>query len=508
MPLLLLLITLIFSGCSSFKHSRSASTRNKAPTANAKTDKLASLSTFSNSDDDEDSDADVADTDKIDGTPEDLGDVEASQNRRAEEIKADALSRSTFPLVYNEFVEQWIKYFTGRGRPVFEKWLGRSTRFIPVMKKVLRDDGLPEDLIYQAMIESGFNTKAASRAKAVGPWQFIKGTGTRYGMNVSYWVDERRDFIKSTHAASQYLKELHQVFGSWYLAAAAYNAGEGKVLTAVRKDRSRNFWELARKKKNFKAETRNYVPKIIAAALVAKNPEKYGFKDVVYEEPLVWDVVSIPGGVDLRAVAEIAQIDPEYLLILNSELRRGITAPGATAYEIRIPPTKKEIILSKLDQLKSKKYSQNFAVHEVHRGDTLGSIARRYGSDVQSIMELNKIKKTTHLRPGTELSIPISERMVRHKQKHSEPVQTLAKAPTPAANHNSSAVSPQAAEPQRLAQNGANGLNNGVYKVQDGDTLWDIAKKLNIPVSSLKRANKIGSGRKLQIGQALVVPTT
>jgi len=506
MPFLMLfLLTLLTSACSTFTPANSP--RTESATYNPKQDKMASLSTFDAQTEEEDEDdSELADTDRVEGTPEDLGDVEASQNRKAEEVTADALSRKSFPLVYNEFVEQWIKYFTGRGRNVFERWAQRSTRFIPVMKKVLRDDGLPEDLIFQAMIESGFNLKAASKAKAVGPWQFIKGTGTRYGMDVTYWVDERRDFIKSTHAASKYLKELHQIFGSWYLAAAAYNAGEGKVMNAVRRDRSRNFWELCRTKKNFRAETRNYVPKIIAAALVAKNPEKYGFDKLVYEEPLVWETIKVPGGVDLRNVSELAQIDYEYLMVLNAELRRGVTPPSSEEYELRVPPMKKEIIAARMNELKSKKYTRNFAIHVVRRGDTLGSIARRYGSDTQSIVELNQIKKTNRLRMGSELSIPIGDRVSRKKHKdRSEPVKKLSKAPTPASGNNSSSQNPSLralaeAQSQTVA-------SNGVYKVQQGDTLWEIAKKLNVPVLSLKKVNGLGSGRKLKIGQALVVPS-
>lgn len=354
---------------------------------------------------------DVAGTEKREETPEDLGDVNVSENRNTEEIQADVLSRKTFPLVYNEFVEQWIRYFTStRGRPVMQKWLGRSTRYIPVMKKVLREEGLPEDLIYQAMIESGFNPKAASHAKAVGPWQFIKGTGKRYELELNYWVDERRDHIKSTHAAALYLKELHQIFGSWYLAAAAYNAGEGKVLRAVRSDRSRNFWELARIKKNFRAETRNYVPKIIAAALISKNPEKFGFTNVEYEEPLSWETIKVPGGVDLKSVAKLTGVDENYLEILNTELRRGVTPPGAENYALRVPPNKGSLVMEHIEELRNHRYKKNFIVHEVRKGDTLGAIARRYGSDVASIMELNKIGKTNRLKLGAELTIPVSDR--------------------------------------------------------------------------------------------------
>ena len=348
---------------------------------------------------DEDKDADAED---VEQTPEDLGDVKATSEVSAKEKEADQMSTLTFPLVYNEFVQQWIDYFTGRGRATFERWLVRSTRYIPVMKQVLKEEGVPEDLIYLSMIESGFNPKAFSHAKAVGPWQFMEGTGKRYGLRVDFWIDERKDIVRSTHASAQYLKELHAIFGSWYLAAAGYNAGEGRVLSAIRRDKNRNFWELAHGKTNFRAETKNYVPKIIAAALISKNPEKYGFSpSLPFEKPLAWESVKVPGGVDLRAVAQVTQTDPELIQILNSELRTGITPPEAKdGFEVRVPPEKKELLLSKMSEL-SRIQVASFINHRVGRGENLGYIARRYKTTVLILLKLNNIKNPRALRVGT-----------------------------------------------------------------------------------------------------------
>jgi LysM repeat protein len=189
------------------------------------------------------------------------------------------LKNTTFdiPVHVNSAVEGWVGYFTGRGRPFFERYLERSEYFIPYIEPLLRQNGMPTDLVYLAMIESGFNNLARSRAKAVGPWQFMSATGKRYGLMVNWWVDERRDIRKSTLAAVEYLRDLYNMFSSWELASAAYNAGEGKVARAVQRYGSRDFWTISRHK-YLKSETRNYVPKMIAAAFIAKNREQFGFK--------------------------------------------------------------------------------------------------------------------------------------------------------------------------------------------------------------------------------------
>ena len=185
-------------------------------------------------------------------------------------------SKFDYPVQVNPAVEHWLTYFTGRGRSYFAKYLERGRYFIPTISKVLKAHNMPQDLVYLAMIESGFNNSAKSRARAVGPWQFIRQTGARYGLTIDYWLDERRDTRKSTLAAIAYLKELYQEFGSWELSAAGYNAGENKVRRAIAKYRTHDFWDIARNK-FFKRETRDYVPKIIAAAIITKNPEQFGF---------------------------------------------------------------------------------------------------------------------------------------------------------------------------------------------------------------------------------------
>mgnify|MGYP001580337288 CR=1 FL=1 len=197
-----------------------------------------------------------------------------------EEVRGRKLKNNKFdlPVVVNPSVEKWVDYFTGKGRVHFEKYLLRSRYFIPVISKVLRANNMPQDLVYLAMIESGFNNVARSHAAAVGPWQFIKATGRRYGLTVNYWIDQRRDTKASTMAAIGYLRQLYQEFGSWEVAAASYNAGENKLRTAIRRYKTRDYWQLSNHR-FLKSETRHYVPKMFAAAIIAKNPEAFGFQD-------------------------------------------------------------------------------------------------------------------------------------------------------------------------------------------------------------------------------------
>jgi len=438
---------------------------------------------------------DTPGTEAREETPEDLGDLRISETRTKEEIQADIEARRSFPLVYNEFVSQWIKYFSGpRGRGFFGRWLERSTRYIPMIKQVLKEEGLPEDLIYLSMIESGFNPKAKSRAKAMGPWQFMKATGQRYDLEVDYFVDERKDITKSTRAAAQYLKELHDIFGSWYLAAAAYNAGEGKVLMAIRRDRSRNFWELSRRKKNFRAETRNYVPKIIAAALIAKNPEQYGFKDLDFELPLRWETVLVPPGVHLKNVGELLDVELDDLRILNAELRRDITPPGGD-FPLRVPPEKVETLKAKIGDLKTQKVGR-IMVHSVRRGETLSSIARRYDVPMQEIMEFNQIRSAKRLRIGMELEIPTDR----------EPVARRSATTTRAKNREAAQGSreePRTETPSENSKADGSNARSSTYRVRSGDNLWKISERSGVSVKELERLNGLDKKSPIRPGQTL-----
>ncbi|MBK9294357.1 MAG: lytic transglycosylase domain-containing protein [Oligoflexia bacterium] len=261
--------------------------------------------------------------------------IPKAKDARIVELTPDAPLIFDVPVSYNSKVQYWIEFFQTTGRSWYTKWLERSSRYLPTLQRTLKHEGLPQDLAYLAMIESGFSAHAASHAKAVGPWQFIRETGTRYGLKISWWLDERKDFQKSTIAAAKYLKKMHGMFNNWYLVAAGYNAGENRIKRAIAKHQTKNFWKIAQK--DLVEETRDYVPKFIAALLIAKAPEMYGFRNIQYAEPLSFEHFRVPGGTNLNALAEAIGVTEQYMKELNPELVRGYVPNGVENHMIRIP---------------------------------------------------------------------------------------------------------------------------------------------------------------------------
>jgi membrane-bound lytic murein transglycosylase D len=327
------------------------------------------------------------------------------------ELLSDALYRKEpefdIPIIMNAKVEQFIQYFQTDIRERFVTYLSRSRRYIPSMRKLLKEQGLPEDLVYIALIESGFDPSAYSRSKASGPWQFISWTGKRYGLKVNWWVDERRDPEKSTIAAAKHLKDLYERFACWYLAAASYNAGENKIVRAMKRYRTDDFWLLT-KSQYLKRETKNYVPQMIAAALIAKDPEKYGFTDVEYQEPLHYEKMKVSELTGLSLIAKACETTLEEIKDLNPEILRGVTPPNEPDYEIKIPFGKKDVFLKNFESLQSVESFQ-FKTHSVKNGETLAGIARAYRVDLDPLLEINDLKKTSRISKGTTLLIPLSK---------------------------------------------------------------------------------------------------
>lgn len=419
-----------------------------------------------------------------DGTPKDL---ESFRLKDAEGPQVVDQELETIPTEVNPLVEQWIGYFQGRGRRHMERYLARSTRYEKLMKKVLKDNGLPEDLFYIALIESGFNTQARSHASAVGYWQFIRGTGKRYGLEINTMVDERKDPVLATQAAAEYFKGLYSVFGSWYLAMASYNVGENRVKREVMNHYTRDFWELA-KKKRFPKETIHYVPKFIAAKLIAKNPAKYGFDEIDYMTAIEFDHVTLDRPVNMRVMAEKMNLNYEDFKALNPKFK-GEVAPlkANNKLELRIPPgtsvlattAASESVVEKAEFVADAGDTQ---VYRIRRGDNLHNIARKYRTTVAYLRDLNDIPKGKRLRVGMKLYVPDR---------------------TPVAPSRNVVAKKRSSNDNRTQAAAANGR---FYIVQSGDTLSSIAKKYAVSVNELKRANKIRRGRMLKVGIRLQIP--
>jgi membrane-bound lytic murein transglycosylase D len=409
------------------------------------------------------------------------------------------------PIDVNEAVVGYIRFFQSRAaRPHFVKWLGRSHRYMERYRALMKEAGLPQDTVFLAMIESGFGNFAYSRAKASGPWQFIAGTGKLFGLKNDFWVDERRDPEKSAKAAARYLKQLYEQTGDWRLAWAGYNAGVGRIYKAKDKGFD-DFWDMAatKGKKVLRPETKGYVPKLMAAAIITKHPEAFGFKaDEI--EPQSWteyETATIPSATLLSVVAKAAEVSEKDIIDLNPELRRACTPPRP--YEIKIPKGQAETFAANWPTVQSKA-RVTFAAHVVRRGDTLSSIAVHYGVPVQGIMEMNGLRKVKKLRVGTELVIP-------------KPVGAALAARTPEREREPArrpeAAAARANPPETLVASAAPVVAAGsvatksTLRVEAGDTLWSIAKRLGVELGQLCKWNGIENPRrhKLMAGTLLVV---
>jgi membrane-bound lytic murein transglycosylase D len=280
--------------------------------------------------------------------------------------ESDEVKPYHIPMVLNDSVESHLEYFKTRGRDRFQVWLDRAARYSPVMKSIFREKNLPEDLVYLSLIESGFNPYAVSWAKAVGAWQFMPATGKLYGLKINWWIDERKDLIKSTMAAAEHLKDLHNQFGSWPLAMASYNAGAGKVQRAVLRTRSDDFWDL-KASRYIRPETKNYVPKYMAATIIAKNPEAYGFT-VNAVDPFQYDEVVIEESTDLRLIARCAGSTYQEVKELNPEIKRWVTPPQIDTYTLRIPFGTKETFLANFAAIPPEQKIK-WERHEVKKGE-------------------------------------------------------------------------------------------------------------------------------------------
>ena len=372
------------------------------------------------------------------------------------------------PITYNQKVASIITFFQKQGRNSFQKWLNRMSQYKPIILPILEEEGVPPELFYLAMIESGLNPKAYSYAHASGVWQFITSTAKMYGLKKTWWIDERRDFEKSTRAAAHLLKDLYREFDDWYLAFAAYNCGSTRVKKTIKRQGTNDYWELTR----LPPQTRNYVPNIMAAIFIANNPEKYGFA-LIKEPKMEWNIIMINKAVSLDILSECAKLDIGLLQSYNPELKQGTIPPldDGQTYSFRMPINASPKFDSLFAEVKIEKIQEVvFLDHKVKRGESLWLIARKYDVRIKDIIAINKLAQAKYIRPNQILQIPADGYDIYRKTALTKSV----------------------------------GTKQVYHTVSAGDTLSEIAMTYRTSVNKIKkwnglRTDRIYPGQKLKI---------
>ncbi|HKW01879.1 MAG TPA: LysM peptidoglycan-binding domain-containing protein [Vicinamibacterales bacterium] len=401
-------------------------------------------------------------------------DAPAATLSTEETVTADlAHTPHDLPIPINSKVLGYVELFQGRLRDFMSETLNRSVQYVPMIQEVFKAEGLPLDLAYVPIVESAFKNTALSRASAKGMWQFIQSTGFENGLQTNWFVDERSDPEKATHAAAQYLKSLAEEFdGDWNLALASYNAGPGRIEGAIKRSKTSDYWKMSSSTKYLPRDTREYVPMILAAVIIAKNPTRYGF-DVAPPTPPAFEHVTVPGALDLRILAEWAGTSVEDIQVLNPELRR--TTTPSNAHELKVPMGTAATLEAKLATADPSLFA-TFKFYSVKRGDTIVSVARQYRLTSAELRAANDLKSTAKIRAGQTLMIP-------QQRASGLPARP---APTSSANATSSAGS------------------QTTYRVRPGDTLSSIARHFDTTVDDLKRLNQLSSDR-IGVGDKLTV---
>jgi len=382
---------------------------------------------------------------------------------------------SDFPIVINRQVEYYLDLFQNQQRKIFTGWLTRSGRYLPMIKQQLAEAGLPRDLAYLSMIESGFKPNAFSTAKATGLWQFMEPSALRFGLQVNAYVDERRDAYRSTQAATRYLSELYSQFGTWYVAVAAYNAGEGRINNGMQKYNCDDFWDLA-KEDYLPLETKRYVPQLIAAIMIAKYPQDYGFDNIQYDRPLPHETVSVPPRTELAAVAVASNTTVDQLYELNRHLNKKQVPPGVGAYELKVPPGTARLVASNLPKVHTS-VTTLFKDHVVGPKDTVDKICATYNINKISLLKANNLRKAK-LASGSILRIPYqTAKYALLSDKDMQQLAATAKKPADVT----------------------------IHAVKAGDSLSEIATRYGSTPKEIMALNNLAPKQSLKVGQQLTI---
>jgi membrane-bound lytic murein transglycosylase D len=411
-------------------------------------------------------------------------DLRFTISKRIVEINASRFTvasgdHNSIPLTMNEHVRREIESFKGPERDFFMAAYRRSGRYRPAIVKALKEAGMPAELSWLPLIESGFKVRALSKARALGPWQFIASTGYRYGLKRDQWVDERMDLEKSTAAAIAYLKELHQMFGDWTTALAGYNCGEWTVLNRIKTQKINyldNFWDLYVR---LPQETAAYVPRLLAVLHIVNDAKAYGITLPPLDPEIQVEEVVVSKQVQLKTVAGAIQVDEDLLEELNAELRLNMTPD--IPYPLKVPAGKGEALLAQVDDLPAycppagTAFASGYIMHKVRRGETIASISRKYHTTPEAIVDINGFRKNERLAAGSKIKVPAKTRIVRAK---------------------GTKASPQvAAKEEKLVK----------YVVRKGDSIWKIANQHNTTVKEIQNFNRL-KGQNLHAGQVLLIP--
>jgi membrane-bound lytic murein transglycosylase D len=451
----------------------------------------------------------------------------------SEEYQAISGRKVDIPLELNQEVLINLNYFLNDARGFMIRSLNRGQKYIPIMKAILKQKGLPEDLVYLALIESGYRTEAVSHASAVGPWQFIASTGRRYGLTIDEWVDERMDPIMSTYAAADYLIALYEMFNSWPLAIAAYNSGEGKIIKGMQKPEVDNYWDMAKADGFLANETKRYVPSFLAAAIIAKDPLAYGL-EVVEAEVDSWDEVVVPEPIELTMAAQLSGTNLERIKELNPHLKRMATPPSERDFVLRVPRGGAESFYQLYAQLPEAQRSNRMVIHQAKRGETVETVAREHDLTPEVVRQYNNLTSsrltagqrlvlpaTMAQAPGVQEPIQVAAQTVRGGPSSSfqarlgEAQSMTARAvfgaeelrPPSSVNRQASARPAKAPSRAVLWTSGKERppvIASIRHRVRAGETLGELAKRYGTTSEKLRESNRLSSNS-IREGQVLVV---